>query len=301
MAFLVTPAEAHSADLLFQSDFGGDVHIGTPVQIYHCFTSRGWWPILGGDDGFNWPISINGGSSQGLQAISYRPNVTWNAKKQTIDSCDNHSPIWKAQIIYGTRHDGSIGPMLYQQNLQNMIWQLPYVINPGSDVRDEYQKVWIKFSPDLSTNLGPGSWYTFAEWKDSGYRGQCPIPGYRIAVYIMTDKNGIPFWDMHGDNCPSGSPYWDKVSRTAVPVGRWISFEWAWHRTHDNSSWTWVKVDGIKIFEQVGGGNNSNGFYNGDYSIDRIFVAQMYGAHGQAEQWIDHIEIWDGVPHEASP
>ena len=87
-----------------------------------------------------------------------------------------------------------------------------------------------------------------------------------------------------------------------MPLGQWFQFEWAWHRTHDNTSWTWVKINGTKIMEQDGGGttcsgcNPVSGFYNSTAPINRIFLGQMYGDKGATEQWTDHVEIWASVP-----
>jgi hypothetical protein len=286
-----------NATKLFETDFGGNVYMATP-NVGNCTSTNGWWPILGGDDGFSWPVLLNGSSSPGLQPISYGPNIYYDSTQKTINSCTDHSAIWKSEIIQGTRHDGTTGPILHRANYKDMGWQLPYIVSPGSDVPDQYQKVWMKLPSNLASTLGPNSWYTFAEWKDSGYSGSCPFSGYRVAIYIYTDSNGTPYWDMHGDNCPSGPYYWEQTSHTPVPLGQWVQFEWAWHRTHDNTSWTWVKINGTKVMEQNGGGSNGNGFYGPTASpINRIFLGQIYGAKGATEQWTDHIEIWNKVPY----
>ena len=176
-----------TANLLFESDFGGSVHVGTPSQASNCSTDNGWWPILGGDDGFRWPISINGGSSEGFQPISGGPKLAWNSANHTIDSCGNKSRIWEAEILRGARHDGTMGPILHRANYQNMSWQFPYVILPNSDVPDQYQKVWMMLPTDLATTMGPNQWYTFAEWKTSSTLNTGENYDYRIAVFIYTD------------------------------------------------------------------------------------------------------------------
>jgi hypothetical protein len=288
---------AHAANLLFESDFGGTVAMGTPT----INSTSGWWPILGGDDGFSWPISIDGGSSQGFQPISYGPTLSWNSGSNVIN-CGG-SPCWKAEIIQGTRHDGTTGPILHRQQYQNMYWQFPYVISPGSDVPDQYQHIEMMLPANLASTLGPNSWYTFAEWKTTGGgTGTGENYDYRIAIYIYTDSNSKPYWFMTGTEHSGGPYYWTQTNNTyPVPLGQWFSFEWAWHRTHDSSSWTWVKINGTKIMEQDGGGSLSTGFYNTNAPIDRIFLGQMYGAQGATDQWTDHIEIWDSVPSSTAP
>jgi hypothetical protein len=292
-----------TAKMLFESDFGGTVHMGTPRQLSDCSLNNGWWPILGGDRGFSWPISINGGTSHGLQPISDGPKLAWNSADQTIYSCSDKSRIWGAEIAQGTRHDGTIGPILHRVNYKNMYWQFPYVILPNSDVPDQYQKVWMKLPTNLAATMGPDQWYTFAEWKTSSTLKNGENYDYRIAVFIYTDSNSNPYWFMTGTEHSGGPYYWTQQNKTTpVPLGQWFQFEWAWHRTHDNSSWTWVKINGTKIMEQDGGGttcsgcNSVNGFYNSNAPINRIFLGQMYGNQGPTEQWIDHVEIWDRVP-----
>jgi hypothetical protein len=283
-----------AAQKIFESDFGGSVAMVMP----NLNSTNGWWPIGGGDHGFNWPISLNGGSSRGLQPISYGPTISYDPSSAEID-CGGSS-CWKAEIIRGTRHDGTTGPIFHQANYQNIHWQFPYIIAPGADVSDEYQMMWFMLPSDLAAQMGPNSWRAIWEWKDAGYQGSCPIRGYRIAVFVMTNNKGNPYWDIHGDNCPQGPFYWDKTSHVTVPVGQWMKLEWAWHRTHDSTSWTWVKLNGVEIMRQNGGGTSANGFYTIDSPIDRIMLFQMYGAQGASEQWADHVEIWDTVPYSMS-
>lgn len=67
IALLIAPG-ANAATELFQSDFGGTVHMGTPNL---SGGTNGWWPILGGDDGFNWPIT----TQTGLRSLREWPNT----------------------------------------------------------------------------------------------------------------------------------------------------------------------------------------------------------------------------------
>ena len=285
-----------TANLLFESDFGGTTAMSNPPQIAGDALSASW-QIVGGDDGFTWPITLFGQSSEtGLQPISYGPTISWDAHNQVIDA--GGAPGWQASIIQDARHDGTTGPMLHQQNFQNLLWQMPYVINPGTDVPDLYLKMWMKLPADAVANIGPNGWRSLLEWKDNMY--YTPPAGYRIAFYIYTDANGNPYWYMHGDDDASTEGFWSQTNTTTpVPLNQWFMVEWAWHRTHDDTSWTWVKINGTKILEQDGGGSDPLGFYNPtapSAPINRIFLSTMYGTQGAGEAWIDHIEIWDGVP-----
>jgi hypothetical protein len=291
-AFVCVPLRSHAANLLFESDFTGTVAMGTPT----LYGQSGWWPVVGGEAGFSWPISINGGTSQGFQVISYGPFLSWDSAN-TVITCGG-LPCWRAEIVKGTRHDGTTGPIMHRVQYQNMYWQFPYVVNPGTDATDQYQKIWLMLPRNLASTLGPNAWYTFAEWKSRGGRtGTEENYDYRIAIYIYTDDNQTPYWFMTGTEHSAGPYYWTQQNNSyPVPLGNWFSFEWAWHRTHDSSSWTWVKINGIKIMDLDGGGSLATGFYNSDAPIDRILLGQMYGTHGPTEQWIDHVEIWDSVP-----
>jgi hypothetical protein len=295
-----TGGTSSTAHLIFQSDFGGSVHMANPTAD-NCSKNNGWWPILGEDAGFVWPITVNGGRSPGLQFISEGPNVAWDPGNGNVEDCRRKAPVWKAEIIQGTRHEGTSGPILHRINYQNMNWQFPYVLTPTSDVNDEYQEIWIKLPSDLATMLGPSGWYEFAAWKTSSTLDNGENYDYRVQVQILTDSNGTPYWQMDGAE-HSGPFYWEQTSHTVVPLGHWFKFEWAWHRTRDNTSWVWVKIDGTRIMEQNGGGDTCSGcdtvrgFYNSAAPIDRIFIGPMYGNSGPTETWIDHIEIWDSVP-----
>src|SRR5262249_53061883 len=86
------------AQKIFESDFGASVAMATPT-LNSTNSTNGWWPIGGGDDGFNWPISVNGGSSPGLQPISYGPIISYDATSAEIDCGGSH--CWKAEIISG--------------------------------------------------------------------------------------------------------------------------------------------------------------------------------------------------------
>lgn len=285
-----------SASLIFESDFEDMVYMGTPW----IYGRRGWWPIWGGSGRDRWPVSVNGGSSRGLQPISYGPTISFDPKNWVIN-CGG-TPCWKAEIVTGIRHDGTTGPIFHQANHQNILWQLPYVIMPGTDVVDEYQRMYVMFPQDLARQMGPKSWRALSEWKTASSLGNHENYDYRIAVYVYTDGSSRPFWTMTGTEHSTGPYYWQQESRTVVPVGRWFKYEWAWHRAHDSSAWTWVKVNGVKIMEQDGGGTTCSGcdpvsgFYNSSAPINRIFLFQMYGAAGPSEQWFDHVELWSGVP-----
>jgi hypothetical protein len=289
------------ANLLFESDFGGTTAISNPPRIASNALS-GSWQIVGGDDGFTWPITLYGRQSDvGLQPISNGPTISWDSANKTLDA--NGSPLFKASIIQGTRHDGTFGPMLDQENYQNISDQMPYVVNPGQDATDMDVKIWMELPTDAASSLGPNGWRALLEWKDAAY--QSPGTGYRIAVYMYTDSNGKPYWYMHGDDDPSSAGYWQQSNHTApVPLGQWFELDWSWHRTHDNTSWTKVKLNGTTIMEQDGEGSDPTGFYNPAQPtspINRIFLSQLYGNKGASSNLVDHVEIWNGDPGSTTP
>ena len=94
----MTAAPSQTAKLLFESDFGGTTAISNPPRIAGNALS-GSWQIVGGDDGFTWPITLYGEQSQlGLQPISYGP---------TISSMQEDCQLGKHQSC---RVSGTMGP-----------------------------------------------------------------------------------------------------------------------------------------------------------------------------------------------
>lgn len=304
LCMISLPAQA--ANLQFQSDFGGTVTMATPNNGAGGPLSgnSGWWPILGGDDNFTWPISIAGGSSQGLQpiansALSYVGTTT----PPQINA--NGSKLFVAEIATGTRHDGTTGPMLHQARYQNFdgVMQLPYAANPGTSPTDEYQSIWMMLPSNLAAQMGTNGWRTFSEFKtDTSSCSTGENYCWRWILFVYTDSSGKLYWDMQGSNVSSSGSYFDVSNKTTpVPVGKWFHYEMAFHRTcNTTTDWLWVKIDGVQILTQNGGQ-----FCNGSAPINRIFFGQLYGnqnvANGPQEQWIDHIEVWDAVPGTSPP
>jgi hypothetical protein len=203
------------------------------------------------------------------------------------------------EIVTGTRHDGTTGPMFHQGTLigTGSVRQNPYIINPTNS-NDFYVSYWLKWPSNLASLIG--GWYTFSEVKTSwtGLTGE--NYDYRIAIYIYKNSNynGQPYFSMTGTEHSAGPYYWTQQADPSVypvPLGSWFLFEWYVHRGvyNDPNSETWVKINGQTIMDQKGGGTLTTGFWNSTAKWNRIFLWQQYGgAVNTWDQWTDHVEIW---------
>ncbi len=252
------------ARLLFRSGFEGGVYLGEMVDGYR--------PILGTDaeSGFSWPITVLGARGSSLHYIQ-------DDDRRAVDSA----------IHIVTGHDGQPTRALYSVQRQDLgVTQCPYEILNISDGRNDlYIRYWMKLGP-----LGlhqPDTWRALFEWKSVGY---AEGDGFRLIAFIYTDEQGHPYWHWQGDADPQ-SPVWE-IDNTAVPVpiGEWFltEFYWRWSEGEDGRA-LW-RVNGHVIGDHHGP-TTRNG-----QPIDFIMLTQIYGDANPKSQWVDDIEIWDGIP-----
>ncbi len=267
------PASATpSARLLFRSGFEEGVYIDlTPVV-----NSEDYLFIRGTDaeSGYSWPIDILGASESALHLIQDDRRQAVNAEIQTVIG-----------------HEGTSTKALYQ--VENYIYndactQAPYeILNIQDGKQDLYIRYWIKLD-DNRLEI-PYSWRTFFEWKSKDYaEGE----GFRLIAFIYTDENGHPFWHWEGDADPE-TPVWE-IDNTDIPVptGEWFLTEFYWHWSEGADGEALWMVNGEVIGDYFGPSTR-----NGK-PIDFIMLAQIYGNANPKHQWIDDIEIWDGLPYE---
>jgi hypothetical protein len=187
------------------------------------------------------------------------------------------------------------------------VLQHPLLLTPSAALAEEddlYTSEWIKFQPDLASQLIPGqnpdgtygNWRALFEWKTGG-QGTSYGGDYRIKVEVHMDSSGHLFWSSAGDNNANGpypfQTFWQSVNHT-VPVvaGQWFHLETFTHRATGSDGEFWAKVDGQTIVDHVG----PNIGVNND-PINRIMLSQVYtGGRLPAYQWLDDVEIWSGAP-----
>jgi hypothetical protein len=133
----------------------------------------------------------------------------------------------------------------------------------------------------------PDSWRTFFEWKSKDYASG---EGFRLIAFIYSDAQGNPYWHWQGDANPE-SPMWEIDNNTVpVPVDEWFLTEFYWHWSEGEDGQALWKVNGQVIGDHYGPTTRNS------KPIDFIMLSQIYGNANPKYQWVDDIEIWDGIP-----
>jgi len=304
--------EGAGAHQLFSSGFEGAISIVPPVD---CWGTGCWQDIVGVDSvtQFSWPISLWGGGGKFLlltDPVTITPLTLGDYILNRIDTV--------------TGHRGDQTHALYQQISQNANGTGPMGTSPEQDEfqllpktapGDLYVSYWIKLQPDLvakMTNLpaGPGiadggTWRAFFALKTGGQTswGDPADDGdYRVEVYVMTYGGGQPYWTIIGDNnAGGGAPLvnnWSVENRSVpVPVGQWLKFEIFCHRSAGGDGRVWMAVDGHVIADRSGANVGA-----WSMPINRVMAPMLYGGGTMPiYQWIDDLEVWDGLPPRVTP
>ncbi len=254
--------------LLFKSGFESGVYIDSTAHI----NNEDYRYIKGTDNetGFNWPIDILGASESALHYIDD----------------DNHQAVYsEIQTVIG--HNGNPTKALYsKENYTTGVTQCPYeILNIVEGTKDLYIKYWIKM--DSSSLVQSNMWRTFFEYKTQDYGiGE----GFRLIAFIYTDNDGIPYWVWQGDENPS-SPIWEIKNRDIpVPMNEWFLTEFYWHWSEGDDGRALWKINGQVIGDHYGPTTRKS------KPIDFVILTQIYGDANPKYQWVDDIEIWDGIP-----
>jgi len=252
------------AKLLFSSGFEG-VTLG-PLK-------DGYQTITGTDTvtGFRWPISILGASESGLHMINHDNQQALRNEIQTVTGHDGHPTRALYSVENYAHHDDT---------------QSPYEILDITDGRrDLYIRYWIKL--DRSSLTQPNKWRTFFEWKTKGYANGS---GFRLISFIYTDADGKPYWVWQGDFDPE-HPIWEIENRKIpVPMGKWFLTEFYWHWIEGRDGRALWRINGQVVGDHFGPTTRNHN------PIDFIMLTQIYGNANPKHQWVDDIEIWDGLP-----
>ena len=265
----VGPPKSAKARLLFRSGFEGGVYLDSainPLAIDYR-TIRG----TDKETGFRWPIEVLGARESGLHFV------------------DDALQEIECEIQTVTGHKGTPTKALYSiQHGGEGVTQCPYELLDIQEGKSSlYIRYWIKM--DRASLIQPNKWRTFFEWKSKDY---AQGTGFRLISYVYSDDDGRPYWHWQGDANPQ-APVWEIDNRTVpVPLDQWFltEFYWKWSEGDDGRA-LW-KVNGQVI------GDHHGPTTRNAKPIDFIMLSQIYGNANPKHQWIDDIEIWDGLPSE---
>jgi hypothetical protein len=258
-------ARADTTKLLFKSGFERGVVL-QPLK-------DGYQMITGTDavTGFTWPIDILGASESGIHVIR-----------------DDSGRALENEIRTVTGHTGRRTRVLYSRENHEYRddTQAPYEILDITDGRrDLYIRYWVKL--DSAAWNAPRKWRTFFEWKSRDYRFGT---GFRLISFIYTDGNGQPYWVWQGDRDPE-HPLWEIENRTIpVPRNTWFLTEFYWHWSTGADGRALWRINGRVVGDHYGPTTRNN------KPVDFIMLTQIYGNGNPKRQWIDDIEIRDGLP-----
>jgi hypothetical protein len=219
------------------------------------------------ETGFSWPIEILGASESALHYIDD----------------DNHQAVY-CEIQSVTGHDGKLTRALYCiENYDLGVTQCPYeILNIKEGRSDLYVKFRMKV--DGESLYKPDMWRAIFEYKTKDY---AEGDGFRLIAFIYMDEDGKPYWHFQGDRDPL-HPIWDRD--IPVPENEWFMTEFYWHWSEGSDGRALWRVNRKVVGEHYGPTTRNS------KPIDFIMLTRIYGDSNPKYQWIDDIEIWDGLP-----
>ena len=112
-----------------------------------------------------------------------------------------------------------------------------------------------------------------------------------MIAFMATDIRGTPYWQFQGDIGPR-QPVW-RIENYDIPLitDKWFKVEYYLKWSDGEEGYASMKVDGQLIGEHSG----PTTFESNDLSF--IILTQVYGNSYPMHQWIDDIEIWNGLPN----
>jgi hypothetical protein len=265
----ITVNPSNKATLLFKSGFEGVSLTETQYEYQY---------IIGTDTetGFTWPPEILG------SGIDNEPSGIHNINDDNGAAIDNN-----LENIIGP-HGNETNTLFQRVNYDVQVTQAPYQINGIQENPDElYISYWMK--TDDTSVQGIDTWRAIWEYKTDNYAMY--TDGFRMIAFMATNIKGNPYWMLQGDTSPQ-NPIW-QVRNTEIPLimGEW--FKVAYHIKWSNGAdgYASMKVNEQLIGEHFGVTTSKND------DLDFIMLTQVYGSNYPMHQWVDDIEIWDGVPN----
>lgn len=253
-----------SANLLFSSGFEG-VRLSAPKDGYQ---------YLSGTDqvtGHSWPMRILGSDFSGIHRVN---DGGGNAIANRIEET-------------GGPKGGRTSALFQQVKYDVQVTQTPYQINNiKENPKELYMSYWMK--TDDTAVKGIDKWRAIWEYKTDNYASN--KDGFRMIAFMATDYEGKPYWLFQGDTSPQ-TPVW-QAKNTSVPLilNEWFKVEYYIKWSNGADGYASMKVNGQLIGEHHGPTTA-----NSD-DMNFIMLTQVYGNSHPMHQWVDDIEIWDGLP-----
>lgn len=267
------PAETTTGQLLFSSGFESDVYLSEPNGEFETSNWSDYEVIRGTDGitGYSWPIKILGSNFGGIHKVD-----------------DDEGFAIENRIEALTGPTGEETNALFQQVKYNVAaTQVPYQINSITENPNElYMSYWMK--TDDTSLSSDNEWRAIWEYKTDNYGIQ--ENGFRMIAFMATDTQGTRHWVFQGDTSPQ-NPVW-KERNYSIPVimNEWFKVEYYIKWSDSSDGYASMKVNGQLIADHTGATTT-----NAD-DLDFILLTQVYGNSYPMEQWVDDIEIWDGLP-----
>lgn len=256
------------SNLLFSSGFEG-VKLSQPIYDYQYITGTDT------KTGYSWPPSILGSEN------AVEPSGIHNVNDDNGAAIDN-----ELQTVIGPYGESSTA--LFQRvNYDVQVTQAPYQINGIiENPKELYIRYWMK-TDDLSLQ-GNDTWRAIWTYKTKKYASN--RDGFRMIAFMATDIKGNSYWMLQGDINPE-TPIWQVVNdKIPLIMGEWFKVEY--HVKWSNGSDGYASM---KVNDQLIGEHSGRTTANND-DLDFIMLTQVYGSNYPMYQWVDDVEIWDGVP-----
>lgn len=291
-----------SANLLFKSGFEG-VNVGAQTGDYKFITGTD------SETGYSWPPTFwnsgVAGTPNGIHTISSQFGATYTNELVTM-----------------TGHTGAqttalkVGIDAFPQPYKNT--QTPYQINDigGSQLggvgepEEIYHKFWIRLD-DMSAVINGSNgntsrmiWqFKSINFDDNWVIGDGDDDAYRISLYVYYNATDGLYFSTVADWQPrEENAWWIQKNYMTVPTEEWFKVE-IYDKVSDGEDGIfWIKINDVQIAYKEGrnlGNNNPTSWGPDIKAPDNLrywTLWQFYSAY-TGVQWIDDIEIWDGIPY----
>jgi len=254
-----------SPTILFQSGFEG-IRLSLPKDGYQYLTGTD------SASGFDWPISILGSNFSGIHRVNDDEGKAIDNKLVSIENVSKNTTKALFQKV----------------NYDVQVTQTPLQINNIKENPNElYMSYWMK--TDNTSLKGKDEWRAIWEYKTKNYASY--KDGFRIIAFMAKDHEGKPYWLFQGDIGPQ-QPVWQKENyELPLIMNEWFKVEFYIKWSPASNGYAFMKVNGKLIGEHYGPTT-----HNAD-DLDFIMLTQVYGNSYPMYQWIDDIEIWNGIPY----